>query len=106
MATRVDSDAAQFALAHGGVIFIWPSGAGLVHISAKAPKGSTDWEPLPDDGVEVRPFPVERVEIRVAPSLRGVESWHVALRRFPRKTLVATSEFTRSPGQDLIGPGL
>jgi hypothetical protein len=96
MDVRIDADAAEYTKAKEGVIFIWSSDAGLLHVSEKPPNNSADWETVP----------VEEIEVRIAPWLAAIESWHVALRRFPRKALVATSDFTRSPVQDLWGSGL
>jgi hypothetical protein len=92
---RVDDAAAVFTLERGGEIYIWVNSSGLLEVKT-AFKGETDdWERLP----------TEDVVVFVAPSAAVARSWRVTLGRFPWKHLKASSELTKSPGQDLIGSG-
>jgi hypothetical protein len=94
MDVQVDADAANFARAHGGAIYLWASGDGLLHVRTARPEDATDWDRFAPGG---------NVEVFVAPSASGVESWRVSLIRFPWKRLVATSEITGGIGQDPSG---
>jgi hypothetical protein len=93
MEVRVDAAAAEFARSRGGSIYIWVSESGLLRVKTSAPHDE-DWAGVVTEG---------GVEVFVAPSAADVESWHIALVRFPWKRLAATSNMTGGLGQDPSG---
>src|SRR5436305_14160617 len=96
MDTRVDPDAAKFARSRGGAIYIWASDSGFLHVSVNPPSDLAGWESVS----------ASEIEVWIDPSLAEAVSWQIALRRFPRRALVAHSNFTGSAVQDIWGRGL
>jgi hypothetical protein len=95
MRIRVSRDAAEFVSAHGGVLYVWVSEAGLLHTATLPPEGRHDWHRERRNGIECA----------FAPSVGEVSDWRIELRRVPRKHVEAISNVTYGPGDGTIGGG-
>jgi hypothetical protein len=98
MDVRVTPEAAEYARAKGGVIYIWANDSSLLEAKVKPPAGAEASEG--DKAV------VDGIEVRISPTAPKAMEWLVGFVRFPWKRLVATSNFTGSGAQDMYGSGL
>jgi hypothetical protein len=75
---QADEAATEFAVEHGGEIYVWASEAGLKHVSEQAPDHQADWRRLPGQGFTL---------LVDDATIEEPDEWVVVLRHIPHKHL-------------------